>query len=159
MGLELILLVAVAAFVARQIQIEQQRLRESPSQPVAAEPPAAPALPALTQSQRRITVAGARHYTVGAETAFLKRFGLSQRGLQDACALAGPVESLQALPGALGNALRTMLEHGHVRGTDVTAFITGARAIGTGEALYLALYESGRLDDALDLVAFVDVAR
>jgi hypothetical protein len=162
MGLDLLLLIVVAAFVVRQIQAEQQRIRARPPESAFAasvDPHAEDGSPhAPGRATRCITVEGARHFRVGTETAFLKRFGLPQAGLQDACALAGPAGSLQALPPAVNRVLRTLFEHGHVRGTDVTAFITGARPLRDDESLYLALYEPGRLGK-LDLVAFVDTAR
>jgi hypothetical protein len=162
MGLDLLLLIVVAVFIARQIQTEQQRSRSRPPEPASASP-AVPhgeggPLHASARATRCIALEGARHFRAGTETAFLKRFGLPQSGLQDACALAGPVGSLQALPPAVNRVLHTLLEHGNVRGADVTAFITGTRSLRSNESLYLALYEPGRLGQ-LDLVAFIDAAR
>lgn len=156
-GLDLLLVAVLVAFVLRQIHFERSGRVNSTGAGVETSESDAGAAPEVVRT-RRITIADARHFEVGADTAFLRRFGLPQLGLQDACAIAGPVSSMNALPPAIRKCLPELFRHGNVRGTDVTAFITGTRSVGEQESLYFALYEPGRLGQ-LDLVAFVDRAR
>jgi hypothetical protein len=105
---------------------------------------------------RFINVEGTRHFGAAA-AGFIRRFGLTQRNFEDACALDGPLDSPDSLPTDVRNALLALYETGNVRGPDVTRFIHGTRPITRSESLYLVLYEPGTVSN--DVVAFVDTTR